>query len=337
MSNGLLEVHPLPRLWALVAVSYVTVLQALHILWTGHAAFSVATATKMVLIPSVQAAVLMWVAGKVGPRPAFDSHRVEWLFVSWLVLSATLLVANAAVEFLAVQRLDLTESAVLLLLAAPFAQAAAVMAPPRPVRQLVRLSRAVLTNGLAASVIWVDVAMFSVGWRFPDHPTLGIAAPDALQQWWMAIKLLAAAALLARLSTPASTAGPRDRRVLIFAATVFALLGIDGVRPGMSALSIGAADMVASPHVFLLRALARAAALTLVLTCVVLVRTVVSGEARTLVGAGGAAMLLAALALAMNGFLSVLPVYPWVAIATMAGSIGASLLLAGSVLAAKRR
>jgi hypothetical protein len=73
------------------------------------------------------------------------------------------------------------------------------------------------------------------------------------------------------------------------------------------------------------------------LTCVVLVRTVVSGEARTLVGAGGAAMLLAALALAMNGFLSVLPVYPWVAIATMAGSIGASLLLAGSVLAAKRR
>ena len=237
---SLLQIDSSGRLWALLAVSYVTVLETVHILLTGHPTLSVESGLKLGLVPAAQLFALIALARVAArnDRRLSDGHRLEWFFASWLVLGSALYLANAAIEVLVVRRIDLTAGAVFLLLAVPAAQAAAVTLPPRAGRRLVQRLRALGAHRVVQTTIWLDAVMLVAGWTVPHHPLIGIGISDALQRRWMGIKLIAAALTTVWSFFPQRPVPvTRSRRLFYAAAVVFAALGIEGLHPWMYALS----------------------------------------------------------------------------------------------------
>ena len=94
------------------------------------------------------------------------------------------------------------------------------------------------------------------------------------------------------------------------------------------------------PLTLLLRTSTYTASLVIALAVVLQMRAAVasrSHDAAAMLGAGALALFVATLALTMNGFLSVQLVYPWGPLALTSGSLAATLLLGGAVVAAGTR
>jgi hypothetical protein len=329
--------HSRGQLWALLAVSYITVLEVAFLLWMGQLTVSVESALKALLIPTVQTAVLLTLHAVVAVSRPADGRRLEAFLASALLLALSLFVVNAGVELLIARRMNLTDHAVFLLLAVPTAQAAAITHPRRAASRLLERSRAVVSNAVLRPIIWLDVMILAGVLALHDRWFGGPDGALMFQRRWMGIKLLAAAALTGWLVIRRQQAAQwtHARGTLIFAAILLAALGLDGLRPWIYAVADGTTRVVAPPVALIVRAAVYAMLIGLMLTSSLQLRKAMATvEARSLIGGGVAVLFFAALALFMNGFLSPRPVAPWAAIATTSGSVAGSLFLLGVALAA---
>jgi hypothetical protein len=327
----------LVRLWALLAVTYLTATEVLSLLWTEAVDVSAQVAINTLTVPAVQLAALAGFAKLRGAdvRRFGDALGLGGFFIAWAVALVALGTTTLATGLLFFRTIDVTATMVSMLLFVPAAQAAPFCAATATQRWPWPEWRSVLTHPLAAPVLWIDALLLPAGWLLPAHPLVGLAEAAVLQRRWMGTKCLAAAVVLGALAFRSHKAP--GRVVLIAAALVMAAIGLDGFTHWMFASAMKMPDPIAIqplPIIWLevfgtLAGLFAWASLRLIrLTEQLAVNSAFMLRAATVL------MFLAVLSLLMNGFLSWVPVHPWAGMAMTFGSLAATAFAVASLMLA---
>jgi hypothetical protein len=328
---------PRPRWWAILAASYVTAMAAIQLLWRGGASLTVEAIGRAAAVLAIQAGALEIAARVAGFRRR--GHRVDPIggfLIVWISLLIALGVGTLAVD-LATRKLDLTSAVVFTLLSVPALQAWALMAALSRGAEFRAGWHAYLRHPLTRPVLLLDAVILALGLLIPNHPLMGLAAVGLLQRRWAGTKLFAAALMLAAAAARPRTPQPALPAVALAAA--LAALGADTFAPWLFTLSsrLPAPLSLQPRSIIWLEVYGAAAALVLIPT-IGLRRALgpSSHEARSLLASAAIAFFVATLALLMNGFLRLEPVFPWGFVVVTAGSIAASAYAGAALLIASR-
>jgi hypothetical protein len=320
---------------AILAASYITATAAIQLLWRGGASLTVEAMGRGAVVLIIEAAALEIVTRFAMLRRR-DCHfdPIGRFLIVWLTLLIAFGVGTLAVD-LAIRTLDVTSVVVFTLLSVPALQAWAVM---------IVLSRGVdskagwqsyVRHPLTRPVLLLDAVILSLGLLMPSHPLIGLAAVGLLQRRWVGTKLIAAALILATAAVRPRT--PERAMPGVALAAALGALGVDTFTPWLFALSsrLPAPLSLQPRSIIWLEVYGAAASLILILTVVLrgaLGPTFI--EARSLLASAAIAFFVATLALLMNGFLSLEPVFPWGFAVVTAGSIAASAYAGAALLIA---
>lgn len=325
------------RLWALLAVTYLTATEVLHILWTEAFDLSLRVAINTLIVPAVQLAALAGFARLRGAdvRRFGDALGLGGFFIAWAVALVALGATTLATGLLFFRNIDVTATMVSMLLFVPAAQAAPFCATTATARWPWPAWRSVLTHPLAGPVLWIDALMLPAGWLMPAHPLVGLAEAAVMQRRWMGTKCLAAAVVLAGLAfkSPKGT----GRGIFIAAALVMAAIGLDGFTQWMFASAMQMpAPIAIQPLPIIWLELFGALAGLFAWASLRLIRLTEPTAANSafLLRAATVLMFLALLSLLMNGFLSWLPVQPWAGMAITFGSLAATTFAVAALMLA---
>jgi len=325
--------------WTLLAATYLSALETIHVLWTGRASLDRTTIVKVLVVPATQLAALEiveMIRKRQSAAPSRD--RVAWFFVLWVVLAVALLAASTMVDLIVARRFDLTEAAAFLFLLTPALQASVLSLRWHGAQRLLDVCRAVVGQPLARPVLWLDAIILSVGCILIDQPIAGLAVAGLLQRRWMGTKLIAAAMFAAACAIRRDAGSERAgaRFALLGTAVILGAIGVDTFTPWISARVVRLLGAVAGQQTLVATFELYAAILIVLLSLSLSSRHAVghhSRHAESLVGAGAVTLFLATLMLGMNGFMSLQPVQPWAGLALTGGSVAASLFLVGFLLA----
>jgi hypothetical protein len=315
------------RLYALLAVTYLTASQVIQILWTAAPELSARVAANALIVPAAQLAALAAMARlRRVPLPRYgDAFGLGGFFAAWAVALVALGAATAGANFGLFRTVDLTAAMAATLLFVPVVQAAAFSAATASGRWPRPDWRRLLTHPLAGPVLWIDALMLPAGWLLPTHPLFGLADAAIMQRRWMGTKCIAAACALAVVAIRSRP----DRRASAFAAAALVLgaIGLDGFTQWMFASAMKMPEPIAVQplYVIWLEVFGVLAALFAAVN-LRLIRVIEPESAGPafLLRAGSLLMFLALLSLLMNGFLSWQPVQPWAGMAMTSGSLSAS-------------
>lgn len=324
------------RLWAVLAAAYVTTIGAIQFLWNGGASFSLEAVGRAAVVLLVQCAALEIVGCAAGLwRDDTARDGVAAFLMLWIALVPAFGVSTLAFDLL-VRDVNLTSVVVFSLLVVPAAQAWAVMVAsgrgPAPAAGWPSLIR----HPMARPLLLLDGLLLLAGLIVPNQPLVGLAAVGLVQRRWVGTKLLVAAAMLAAARGGNTPRGRPASQVAL--AIVLAALGVETFVPWLFGLTTRVPPPLSRqpPSIVWLEVYGTAAFLVLALT--IAVRRRVGGtrqDARSLLATGAMAFFVATLALLMNGFLSLDPVFPWATLVVAAASIGATCYAgAGLLLAA---
>jgi hypothetical protein len=325
----------LPRrfVWAILAASYVAGTAATQLLWRGGASLTVPAIGRAATVLVVQIAALEIATPLAGLRRR--DRRVDGIggfLVVWISLLIAFAVATLVVDF-AVRELDATSVVVFSLLCVPALQAWALTATAGCDLALWTGWRSFARHPLTRPVFLLDAVILPIGLLVPNHPLVGLAAVGLLQRRWVGTKLIAAALILG--VTALRSQGPYRSAPACMLAAALAALGIDTFAPWLFALSSRLPPPLSAQPLSFIWLEVYGAAASLVLMLTVLLRRVVrssAAEANALLASAAIAFFVATLALLMNGFLSLEPLFPWGFAVVTAGSIAASAYAGAALL-----
>ena len=329
------------RLWALLAVVYLTATEAIRLLSTERLDRSAMLLASAIAVPTLQLALIALAARlRRGDACRFgDRFGLAGFFGAWALALVGLGLMTVAVGLGVFLTVDLTATMVTTLLFVPAAQAAVFCVATSSRRWSRPDWRTVLSHPLGGPILWIDSVMLPAGWIWAGHPLLGMAEAAVMQRRWMATKCLAAAVTLTLLAIRAEAPhGQPGRRAFAAAAVVMTLLGLDGFFYWMFESAAMMPDPIAIQPLPIIWLEVYGLASGLFLWSSLRVARAFDSAAPTsasLQRAGILLMFAALLAVLMNGFLSWLPVAPWAGIALTCGSLSATALALSGFLALK--